>query len=97
MSASLINDVGSIIVIGDEPGRMLPSAAGIVTQSNSARQREIYRDTPQKKLSHKKAQEAQKKKAFLAASIPFCAFCAFLWLMILRNLCNLRMKLRTLR
>ena len=32
MSASLINDVGSIIVIGDEPGRTFPSAAGIVTQ-----------------------------------------------------------------
>jgi hypothetical protein len=26
MSASLINDVGSIIVIGGEPGRRLPSA-----------------------------------------------------------------------
>jgi hypothetical protein len=27
MSASLVNDVGSIIVIGDEPRRTLPSAA----------------------------------------------------------------------
>jgi len=27
MSASLINDVGSIIVIGDEPGRTTPPAA----------------------------------------------------------------------
>jgi hypothetical protein len=27
MSASLVNDVGSIIVIGDEPRRELPSAA----------------------------------------------------------------------
>ena len=27
MSASLVNDVGSIIIIGDEPRRTLPSAA----------------------------------------------------------------------
>ena len=33
MSASLVNDVGSTIVIGDEPRRMLPSAAGIVAQA----------------------------------------------------------------
>ena len=77
MSASLINDVGSIIVIGDEPGRMLPSAAGIVTQSNSARQREIYRDTPQKKLSHKKAQEAQKRKHSWLLLFPFVLFVPF--------------------
>ena len=40
MSASLVNDVGSTIVIGDEPGRMLPPAAGIVAQAVSASQAE---------------------------------------------------------
>jgi hypothetical protein len=62
---------------------MLPPAAAIVTQSNSDRQREIYPETPQKNLSHKKPQEAQKKEAVFHASIPFCAYYAFLWLMIL--------------
>jgi len=33
MSASLVNDVGSTIVIGDEPRRKLPSAAEILTQN----------------------------------------------------------------
>ena len=36
MSASLINDVGSIIVIGDEPGRTTPPAAQH-TSTNHAR------------------------------------------------------------
>jgi len=35
MSASLINDVGSIIVIGDEPGRKLPSAATDISTSRT--------------------------------------------------------------
>ena len=40
MSVSLVNDVGSTIVIGDEPGRITPPAAGIVAQAVRASQAE---------------------------------------------------------
>jgi 3-oxoacyl-[acyl-carrier-protein] synthase III len=43
MSVSLINDVGSIIVIGDEPGRTFPPVAGIITQNLKLVNEEIIR------------------------------------------------------
>ena len=74
MSASLINDVGSIIVIGDEPGRMLPSAAGIVTQSNSDRQREIY---PRSSATKRHKRHKNGSRTLRASNSLLCFLCLF--------------------
>src|SRR6185295_15269644 len=43
----------------------------------------------QKRVTHKKAQKAQNRNPFMRAqrSIIFCAFCAFLWLMLISERC----------
>jgi len=68
MSASLINDVGSIIVIGDEPGRTFPSASGDI---NTTQGQDWKLKSSNWKLQIPSAYRVRRQAAICTLQLPF--------------------------